>query len=72
MLKLFDKLLSFGGVLNGYKTLVGAALMFGSELAVHIPALAVPFAHGIDVLNQASEVLVALGLVHWKVKDLIK
>lgn len=72
MLKVFDKLLSLGGALDGYKTLIGAGLYLFSALAVQFPALSGGYESTINSLNAFSEALVALGIIHWKVKDLVR
>lgn len=72
MLKILDQLLSLGGVLDGYKTLVGAALYLFAELALKFPSLADEYAAVLAVLQTVSEVLVSLGVIHWKVKDLVR
>lgn len=71
MLKFFDYVLSLGSVLNGYKTLIGAALYLFSEVASHVPSLAGAYSSTLDSLQVVSEVLVSLGIIHWKIKDLL-
>lgn len=72
MLKIMDYALGLGGILNGYKTILGAALFLFAEVALKVPALAGSYEAVLSGAQSASEVLVALGIIHWKVKDLVK
>lgn len=72
MLKVFDSVLRLGGLLDGYKTLIGASLYLLAELALKFPAFADEYAAILSGAQSVSEVLVALGVIHWKVKDLVR
>lgn len=72
MLKIMDYALGLGGLLNGYKTILGAALYLFSEIALKVPSLTDEYNLILNGAQSVSEVLVALGIIHWKVKDLNK
>lgn len=72
MLKIMNYALSLGGFLNGYKTILGAALYLFAEVALKVPSLADSYNAVLNGAQSASEVLVALGIIHWKVKDIVK
>lgn len=70
MLKLLDKLMSLGGILDGYKTLVGAGLVLVSQLGHVIPGF--PAGQILTSVNMVGEVLFSLGVIHWKIKDIVR
>lgn len=70
MLKLLDKMMSLGGLLDGKKTIIGAVAMGLGKLAIMYPQL--PFAAVLAHLDLAGEVLAGLGVIHWRIKDLVR
>lgn len=70
MLKLMDKLLSLGGFLDGKKTLIGVVVKVVAQVGIAFPQ--VPAAQILASLDALGEALFALGVIHWKIKDLAR
>lgn len=70
MLKILDKVLGVGGFLNGEKTIIGAVLMGSAYIGQMFPTLQMDII--LDVVSNIGDLLFSWGLVHWKIKDLIK
>lgn len=70
MLNLFNKILGLGGLLNGQKTVIGAVLKGVSLVGGYFPAF--PAQPVMNALGEIGDVLFYGGLVHWRIKDMMK